>query len=450
MSKKKKIDLLESGIKRVVIKMTIPMLISFFVMIIFNLTDTYFVSRLGEKPLAAMSFTFPIIMILVTIGVGLGAAASSVISRSIGTGDIEKSKRLSSDILVFTILTGVTISTIGVLTIKPVFSLLGAEPETIKLISQYMTTWYFGIPFIMIAMVGNAIIRATGDTKLPAIIMLMSAVTNLIFDPILIFGISSFEGMGIKGAATATVMARLVGSSTTIYFLVFKKKIITFTHPKVEEFLDSWKQLIYIALPAIGSNVLIPVSLAIITRILADFGEDAVTAFGVGGKIDSLAMIPIMALSTALSPIIGQNLGAKKFDRIDEAIKFTYKILIYWSLFITITIILFSTNLSMIFNKTEAPIAMTSYYLMIIPISYMAVSYFSINNSILYSTNEPHPAALLVIIKMFILTLPLAYLGSYLYNAKGIFISVVISNILASFISYMVINSKKRKLKGVS
>ncbi len=200
--------LIDGPVSETLRRMTIPMIIAIFAMIAFNLTDTYFVSRLGTTPLAAMSFTFPLVFIINTITLGIGSGGGAVIARAIGAGDTDRVRRLTTDLLTLSLLLVAVMVTIGLLTIKPVFTLLGATEETLPLIRQYIAIWYSGVIFVVIPMVGNAAIRATGDTKTPSNIMLFAFGVNLVLDPLLIFGIGPFPRLELAGAAIATDVAR--------------------------------------------------------------------------------------------------------------------------------------------------------------------------------------------------------------------------------------------------
>lgn len=423
--------------------MAIPMLFSFSFNIIYNLSDTFFVSKLGEKPLAAMSFTFPIIMSVFSILMGISSGTSSIISRSTGKNikqDPSITKRISGDILIFSLIVAIFMAIIGLFSENYVFSFMGAKGETLQLIHEYMKFWYLSLPFFILLFIGNTIMRSLGDAKTPAIIMFSAIIGNIILDPIFIFGIGFIPKMGIAGASLATLTSRILTNFLAFYILFKKKDAISANIKNLKEMINSWKELLYISIPATASNLLNPISGFIITKIIASNSEIAVAAYGVGGRIDGLAMIPAVALNSALIPIIGQNLGAKQFQRILDAIKHAMKLLIIWAIFISILIILFSHNLAEIFNKSNSGIEITSLYLKIIPISYFSIFYFAINNYIFYAIKKPYNSLFLIFTKMIILTIPMVYLGSYLDGVRGIFIGLSISALLASVISFFKFN----------
>jgi Na+-driven multidrug efflux pump len=149
----------------------------------FSLADTYFVAQLGTQELAAISFTFPIVNVLSNVAMGLGIGASSMISRAIGEGDRQKVQRLTTDSLLLSLLVVVVLVGIGLATIQPVFTALGAGPDILPLIQDYMSIWYLGMAFIVVPMVGNSAIRASGNTLVPGMSMMFAAGANIVLDP---------------------------------------------------------------------------------------------------------------------------------------------------------------------------------------------------------------------------------------------------------------------------
>ena len=194
-------NLTEGDVKKHLMQLTWPMLLGLIGMVIFNLIDTYFVGKLGVQQLAAMSFSFPVVMFLNSVAMGVGIGTTSLISRNIIHADKNEVKAMSGRAMVLGLIVVLVFVTIGLLTIRPLFTALGAETDVLKYVDDYMTIWYFGVPFVVIPMIGNNIVRATGDTFTPGMIMLFSAVVNAILDPFMIFGYGPFPEMGIKGAA---------------------------------------------------------------------------------------------------------------------------------------------------------------------------------------------------------------------------------------------------------
>ena len=293
----KKAKLTQGGIVNNMLHLAIPMFVGIAGIVAFNLVDTYFVGRLGTDALAAMSFTFPVIMVINSIAMGLGLGTTSVISRMIGTEDRSIVKRITTDTLVLGILIASVFIIIGFSTMKPLFTVLGAKGNVLKLVISYMSVWYLGAGFVFIPMIGNSAIRGTGDTKTPSIIMLIAISLNVLLDPLLIFGFGSIPALGLKGAAIATVSSRFFTMLAAFFVLIKREKLIEISRPVVMEVFNSWKKVLYIGIPASATNLIIPVSMGIITRLISGYGTVAVAGFGVAIRIEMLALSVIHALS---------------------------------------------------------------------------------------------------------------------------------------------------------
>ena len=164
------------------------MLIGIAAIVLFNVVDTFWVGQLGAAELAAMSFTFPVVMVVFSVSMGIGIGATAVIARALGHGDEDQVRRLTTDALLLANVAVTAVAIGGLLTMDPLFRALGADEATLVLIRQYMVPWYLGVGFLVIPMVGNSAIRATGDTKTPSYVMLVTGLVNAVLDPFLIFG----------------------------------------------------------------------------------------------------------------------------------------------------------------------------------------------------------------------------------------------------------------------
>ena len=299
--------------------MTIPMAFGLFAMVAFNFVDTLYVARLGSLELAAMSFTFPVIMLISSVALGLGIGTASTVSRAIGREDQHRVKRLTTDGLALSLVAVTALAVIGLVTIDPLFTALGADTETLPLVRQYMRVWYCGMPFVVIPMVGNNAIRATGDTMTPGLIMIGAAIINVALDPLLIFGLWGFPRLELVGAAAATVIARALTLIVSLAILHFREHMIEWSIPPSRDLWESWKQILFVGVPTAATNVLTPIAMGVITRLAAGYGAAVVAAVGVGTRVEAIVLMVMFALSSSLVPFIGQNWGAGKLDRIHTA-----------------------------------------------------------------------------------------------------------------------------------
>lgn len=429
-------------------KLTLPMVIGMFSMVSYHLADTYFVSQLDEgldEPihLAAMGFTYPVAMVLMAVLIGLSHATSSVVSRAIGMGDRSIVRRRATDILLLAVLLTSALGAIGLSLIDPVFRLIGAGEDTLPLIRQYMTVWFLGTPAFAIPIIGNSCMRADGDSKFPALIMLIGSATNIALDPLLIFGLWGLPELGIAGAATATVIARSLGVVLSLSILIFRKRLLTRIRPRVSEVLASWKAVLYIAVPSAGTTLLFPLSMGVVTRLASgaglsaeamaagDFGDPAVAAVGAGSRVESFVMMVLWAISTTLGPFIGQNWGAGKVDRVCHASRLAMAFSVGWGVVSLGLFLLLGRPIAHAFTDDPEVANLMVWYIWLIAAGLGFRGVCILGNTFFNAINRPLNASLIDVIRLFILTIPLAWAGSKVFGVYGVYGGVAGANILA-------------------
>ena len=432
--------LTEGPIQKNLILLTIPMVFGTISMVIFNLADTYFVGWLGTDQLAAISFTYPVVLFVNSFAHAVAIGASAVISHTIGEGDHDKVKRLTADSLLLSMIFVSFIVPLGLFTIDPLFHILGASSEVMNYIRQYMIIWYFGVIFVVTPMVATNAIRASGNTKTPALIMIFAASVNIILDPILIFGLGPFPRLEIAGAALATVIARATTLVLAVYFLYYKERMLTVEIPSFDSALSSWKQVLYIGLPNAGVMIITPLAAGVITSIVAGYGSDTVAGFGVATRIDSFALMVIMALASVMGPFVGQNWGASRFDRIRSGIRFSYQFSLSWGLFMFLLLSIFGDAIGSIYSDDPGVISVAGLYLSIVPIGYGLYGILFIATTAMSVLKKPMESAILTIIQTFVLYIPLAYIGSSIFGLRGVFFALPVSHLISAVIASYLVN----------
>ncbi|VDN48327.1 MATE family efflux transporter [Petrocella atlantisensis] len=437
--KKNKMNLTQDPVTGLIIKMTFPMIFGMLGIVAFNMVDTYYVSKLGLIPMAAMTLTFPVVMVIGALAQGIGIGAAALISKAVGEQQHTKIIRYTTDSLTLGLILVFVFVIAGLLTIRPLFTLLGADLETMPYVVDYMTIWYGGVMFLIIPMIGNSAIRALGDTKTPALIMTVAALVNMLFDPIFIFGYGPIPALGIKGAAIATVISRAITLIVSLYVLIYRQKIVSFQKALFSDIVKSFKDLIYIGIPNALTRIITPLAIGVITGLVTTFGKEATAGFGIATRIEMFAMLIINALASIFVPLLGQNIGAKKDLRVMEVIKKSELFSILYGLFVMLILILFGRPLAQIFTDNSAVIETVRMYLLIIPIGYGLQGLFLIHTSILNVINKPLHSAMISLIRMFLLYVPLAIVLSGLMGLNGIWIALNASFVISVLISkYMV------------
>ncbi len=417
------------------VKLTVPMICGMFAIISFNLVDTYFVAQLGTNELAAISFTFPVFMTLASLAMGLGVGAESVIARAIGQGNRYKVQRLTTDSLILSLLVVGILSLVGLGTIEPLFVALGAGPDVLPLIRDYMEIYYLGSIFVLVLPPASAVIRASGNAMFPGLMMIVATAINFVLDPLLIFGWGGFPSLGIQGAALATVISKFIALVAALIFLD-RKRMILFNLPDFKEVFQSWRNILYIAIPSAATHTIKPISMGLIVSMIAFYGREAVAGFGIASRLEGLALMVFLALSASVSPVVGQNWGAGKFARVNQAFLLSIRFCLIWGVFTATVLGPASSWLASHFDNNPEVVSITAAYLAIVPISYAASGIIQISSSTFNAIGRPLPPVALMLAQTLILYLPLAVVGSRLFGVNGVFAAVCISNVAVSLVAF--------------
>ena len=428
--------------------MTYPMIGGILSIMSMNIVDTFYIAQLGTQPLAAMSFTMPVVAVLLSLAFGIGIGASSVISRAIGAKQHTLVQAYTTNALIIALVIAVFFALTGYLLMDDLFSKLGAPVYLMPDIHLFMDIWFLGSFVVVIPMVGNSAIRAAGNTKLPSLVMLSVAIVNMILDPILIFGLLGFPELGLRGAAIATVVSYAIALFIGLYLLIKKFNFINI-QACYTNFFESWKAILRIAIPATGTNLIAPLSVAITTWFVAKHSPEAVAGFGVASRIESLFLVVIMGLSSIMGPFVGQNWGAKNYSRAFSGIDISLKFIFFWGLLTTGILWLFSDNLTALFSEDPAVIQSASLYLMILPVSYMFLGSIMATSSAANGMGNPIPSLIMSFLRLLGLYIPLIYILLDFMNVSGIYLAASIANILVGLGALIWYQKMKNKYKNL-
>ncbi|MAS87357.1 MAG: MATE family efflux transporter [Micavibrio sp.] len=423
--------LVEGPVSTALYKMAMPMIFGIVAILSIMLIDAYFIGQLGVEELAAISFTFPVSLTVASLAVGLGAGASSVVARAIGAGDFERVKRLATDSLFLSIVLVIIVSIIGFLTIDPLFRLMGASDEIMVLIYDYMVIWYASMPFLVVPMVANAMIRATGDALIPSLIMVSIAVVNAILDPILIFGLYGFPRLEILGAAWAGFIGRFVSMILAMYVLIYREKLIEFTIHSWAVIKRSWSQVLAIAVPSAIGNAITPLAVAVVISFIASYGTETVAAFGVATRIETFAVIPLLALSAAIGPFAGQNWGAKKLERIKLGFYQGFSFSVIWATILAVVFWLWAEPLADLFTHDQVVIKEIALYLHIVPFSLFGYGMIITASAAFNALGRADTGLYIFIFRNLVLYIPLSWLAGLYFSSGIVYWAIAATNIIS-------------------
>ncbi|WP_240473382.1 MATE family efflux transporter [Ferrimonas senticii] len=415
--------------------MTSSNLLAVLSLLAYQLTDAYFISRLGADPLAAFGLTLAPTLMVVAIALGCGSALSVNVARLLGRGDLLQARRFVSHSLLFTGMIAVLLCGFGMISIDWQFQLLGAEGALLPLYYDYIWLWYLGAPLLVLQIQANQALRAAGYSFAPALVTTLIAVTNAILDPLLIFGIGPFPELGLQGAALATVLAWLLSSATALALLLLKYRLAALPQPPL--LLQHWRELLHIARPCTASNLLNPLASATLIAMLARIDTHAVAAFGVGMRIEGVMLILVTALSGTLTPFLALNLSSGQHQRAFHALFGCLKVVLLVQLALYLLVWFANQPLTGLFAIEAATGHYLSQFLLWLPASYGLLGMVILLSVLLNAEQQPMAALALNIVRLGLL-LPAAWLGQRLGGAEGIFIAMASANCLAGVLCWQI------------
>jgi putative MATE family efflux protein len=422
-------DILKDKTYKALTAMSIPISMGMLSTFLFQIVDTYFVGKLGGNALAALSFSSTIFFVLVGLFIGLSVGVSIIVGQAVGAGDHLKVFKTLKISIVLSFLLSVLFSVLFIVFIDPIFTFMGANSEVLPLIRTYTIPVLIGMPLLNTGVIMGGILRASGNITKPEVVMGVAGIFNLFFDYGLIFGKFGLPELGLVGAAYATVFSWffvLLG----MLILLFKDQLINFKTIKEYSTKSILSEIQKLSSPTIVTQITGPLTLMYLTFLLAKQSSMAVAAFGVAGRIEMLLMIGVLAVSTAITPFVAQNEGAKQHSRIDESIVFGGKAATYMGLLLTLVLFLFIKPIAAIFSDNEEVILNTIDYFHIVSLSYIFYGLYVVTTAILNGLQLTVKSLKISLIKSFTFTVPFTMFGS-VWGAKGIFIGIALANVFS-------------------
>ncbi len=423
--------LAEGPISRAVFSMMVPMLMGMIALVVNNLAGALFIARISTDQLAAISFTFPVSFIIGSIAMALGVGTSSVASRLFGQGKRDEVRRITGHAMLLAVASGGVMLAIGLLTIDPVFRLLGADDHMLPIIHSYMRIYYWGGIFIVAPMIANSVLRASGDAKRPAMIMTAAAVLNVVLDAILIFGLFGFPRMEIRGAAVGAVLSNAIMLCASGYFVMHREHLVSFRHFMPELIPDSWRRILHVGLPSLTSSLVAPLTSAFITSQVAHFGHEAVAGAGLAGRLEGLTLMTLMSLSAAMTPFTGQNFGAGRLDRVEQGVRFAYRLSLFYGITVAVVMFLAGGWITEMSNLSGGAKATALLQMHIVPVSYMALGCSMAVNGALNALGKPMVAMFVSLSRTILVYAPLAWLLPHFFGLPGIFYAAATANFVS-------------------
>lgn len=410
------------GITRLIMKMSLPLMISMLIQALYNIVDSMFVARVSETALTAVSLAFPLQNLLIAFGVGTGVGMASYLSRKLGEKDTETATKAAGNGITLAIITWVLFALLGLTIVKPFMSLFTEDPELLGLSKSYSEIVMVLSLFMLISMMNERILQGTGDSFSSMISQMTGAITNIILDPIFIF---TFK-MGVNGAAIATVIGQAAGCFVSLYFVIKNKYInIKPNHLKLEKRMVA--SIYAVGAPTIITNSIGTVMTGAMNAILIAFSTTAVSVFSVYFKLQSFVFMPIFGLSSGMVPIIAYNYGARKKNRVMSTIWIGTFIAIVIMAFGTLVFNLFPEALLSLFSATEEMYRLGVPALKIISLCFVSAAISIGLGSSFQATGYGIGTMIVSISRQLLVLVPVAFILSKLIGINGVWLSFIIA-----------------------
>lgn len=422
---------------RHVIDMTVTGAVGLIAIFVVDLLNLFYIARLGEQELAAaIGYAGTVLFFLTSFGIGLSIAGTALVARALGAGDRERARRLGTSSLIFMAI-GMTVISLGLLPVSgAVLSLLGATGRTHAIADRFLWMVVPATGFLGLGMMYSSILRAVGDAKRAMWVTLAGGIITAIADPILIF----LCGLGVDGAAIASIIARMAMMGLG-YYAVTKVHRLT-TRPTLAGTLADAKPLAAIAVPAVLTNLATPVGNSVVTAMIARYGDGAVAGWAVVGRVVPVAFGAFFALSGAVGPIMGQNVGARLFPRVRQTLIDSLIFMSLYGVVVWLILLIMTPYVVKAFDATGTAAAVISFFCVYASLAWAFNGAVFVGNAAFNNLGFPTYSTALNWARATLGTIPFAMLGAWLggpsHGAEGIIAGQSIGGIVFGIISVLI------------
>ena len=435
--------ILGSGIIRTAMALAWPVMLSNAFQTVYNLTDAFWLGRVGPEAVAAPSISWPIMFLLIALSAGFGVSGLTMVSQYTGAGEPEKANRAAGQLLTILLTASVSVAVVGYLLAEDILRLINIPDGVIGVATSYLKIMFLGVPFMFSHFGFQALLRGYGDTRTPMILSVSSAVLDSILDPFFIFGWFGLPAMGAAGAALTTVITRGIAGVTGMYLLFTGRVGIRLKPAHLKPDLSLMRRMASIGFPssigqsgtALGFTVLTAL-ISAEDRLLGGTGL-LLSAYGIGNRIASLIQIIIFGGVSALSTMVGQNLGADLLDRAGEIVKRVFLTIIGISIVESVIVYLLRVPLYRIFIDNQAVVDLGSTYVTLFVPFFPFFAVFRLCMSVFEAAGDTRVSMALSLIRLWGMRILLAYVFYYFFGmgAVGIWTGLAFGNVGAAILS---------------
>lgn len=431
-------NLNDGPVWRAIVVTSAPMSLGILGVLSVGLADAFFLARAGDAPLAAIAFIFPVITALTSLSIGLAAGTNAVVSRAIGEGESDAGRyRMTLHAMALAAILSTGMAVLFYMIAPGLFALMGAKGVVLDEAVSYVPYWCLGFPFLVTGMSLNAVFRAAGRAEVAATVMVIQSVMNVGLDPLFIFGWGIVPEMGTQGAGMATGLARFLGFAGLLVFAL-KAGAIRFDCNPLRNMLSTFRQIARIGAPASISNAINPAGIGFVTVAVAVVGDAAVAGFGAAGRVQSLVLVPLLALSSGIGPVIGQAWGARNPTRACSALRVVFLWCLCLGLGLSALVAVFADAIAAVMTSGDGAAHYAALYLRIAGWGFFAYGIVITANAAMNARDRALYSMGVSLFRIFVLTVPLAWLGVWIAGYPGILLGMLAANVLGAFAAIVV------------
>ncbi len=451
------VNVIDGALLKPLVVLSLPIVLSQMLQVGYNLADTFWVGRLGQEAVSALSYSWPLVFLMISIAGGFTVAGTVLVAQNKGAGNEAQVNHAAGQTIAFVAVVAAVFSVIGYALTPWLVDLIGARPGSLEytLAVEYTRTIFVGVVFMFGFFIFQALLRGWGDTRTPLYLMAFGVVLNVLLDPFLILGfqgnvlmtavgldglqttlfaVTGFEGFGVQGAAIATVFSRAVGAMLGMFWLFSGKVGIQLSLADLKLELDMVRRIISLGAPSSVEQSTRALGITVLTALVALAGDDAVAALGIGNRLNSLVFLPALGLARGTETVVGQNLGSEQVARAKRTVYYSAGIVAGVLAVFSVIAVAFAEPITAAFIPGEPNvIAIGADYLTIIGPTFLFIGVFQIVQGAFRGSGSTRLAMVFAILSLWVFRLPPAYvlLDWFGMGETGVWYAIALSNVLS-------------------
>ena len=451
------VDLTDGDLLKPLLVLSLPIVLSQLLQVGYNLADTFWVGRLGQEAVSALSYSWPLVFLMISVAGGFTVAGTVLVAQNKGAGNDDQVNYVAGQTIAFVTIVALAFSILGYVLSPLLVDLVGATPGSVEyqLAVEYTRTIFIGVLFMFGFFIFQALLQGWGDTRTPLYLMALGVALNVLLDPFLILGfegnvllswlgldglqsslyaLTGFAGFGVQGAAIATVVSRGLGALLGFAWLFSGRVGI---HLSVSDLVLDWsmvQRIVSLGAPASVEQSTRALGITVLTALVAFAGDDAVAALGIGNRINSLVFLPALGLARGTETMVGQNLGTQQSGRARRAVLYSSGIVAGVLAVVGVVAYAFADPITSVFI-TDAPdvVALGAEYLRVIGPTFLFIGVFQVVQGAFRGSGSTRLAMAFAILSLWVFRLPPAYVFQEVLGmgASGVWLAIALSNVLS-------------------